>query len=209
MNTHTTLRTLAATVLAGLAVTACQLPTAPAHTTTPATLAGELPALQVTPEDTGTHYDRDAWPHWTYHGDGCDTRDLILREQGHGVRVGDDCAITAGQWISAYDGTTVTDPSELDIDHIVPLAEAARSGARHWTERERERYANDPAGLVAVTATSNRAKGDQDPATWLPDRDRCGYVARWVEVKHRYGLTADPAEAAAIRGVLAHCGGGR
>ncbi|MEV6878626.1 hypothetical protein AB0M82_37025, partial [Amycolatopsis sp. NPDC051128] len=45
---------------------------------------------------------------------------------------------------------------------------------------ERERYANDPAVLVAVTATSNRAKGDQDPARWLPALDRCGYVARWT-----------------------------
>ncbi|PXY34217.1 hypothetical protein BAY59_01270 [Prauserella coralliicola] len=207
MNTHTTLRTLSAAVLAGLAVTGCQLPTAPADTA-PTTAAAALPALRVAPEDTGAPYDRDDWPHWTYLGDGCDTRDLILREQGHGARVGDDCAIT-GQWVSVYDGAIVTDPSELDIDHIVPLAEAARSGARHWTEGEREAYANDPAGLVAVTASSNRAKGDQDPATWLPGRDRCGYVARWVAVKDRYGLTADPAEAAAIRGVLAHCRGGR
>ncbi|PXY17083.1 hypothetical protein BAY59_36510 [Prauserella coralliicola] len=197
---HRTTTALTVTVLAALAATACRLPEAPADTT--------AESLRVAPEDTGAPYDRDDWPHWTYLGDGCDVRDQVLREQGRGVRVGDDCTITA-QWVSVYDGAIVTDPSELDIDHIVPLAEAARSGARHWTEREREAYANDPAGLVAVTATSNRAKGDQDPATWLPDRDRCGYVTRWVAVKDRYGLTADPAEASALRGVLAHCGGGR
>ncbi|WP_245901117.1 HNH endonuclease family protein [Prauserella shujinwangii] len=100
---------------------------------------------------------------------------------------------------------TVTDPGDLDIDHIVPLAEAARSGARRWPEERRRAFANDPDVLVAVTATSNRQKGDQDPAEWLPDRDRCGYVARWVRIKHTYGLTADQAEADTIRSVLRRC----
>src|SRR5690606_9167331 len=104
---------------------------------------------------------------------------------------------------------TVTDPSELDIDHLVPLAEVERSGARDWSEAERQAYANDPDVLVAVTAASNRAKGDQDPATWLPKRDRCDYITGWVATKQRYDLTADQAEADAIRSVLARCGGGR
>ncbi|PXY31110.1 HNH endonuclease family protein [Prauserella muralis] len=214
--THSTRRAVLATtaaLAATLTLTGCRLPTT--HTTTPAPAATpvagavDVAGLRVAPEDTGAPYDRDQWPHWDYVGDGCDTRDEVLREQGHGVRVGEDCRITAGQWTSAYDGQVVTDPSELDIDHVVPLAEAARSGTRHWSEAQREAYANDPALLVAVTAASNRAKGDQDPAHWLPDRDRCGYVQRWVAVKHRYRLTVDPAEAAALRGVLARCGGDR
>lgn len=175
--------------------------------------AGPLP---VAPEDTGAHYDRDDWPHWTYQGDGCDMRDQVLIEQGRSVRQGDNCKITEGTWLSSYDGATVTDPGELDIDHMVPLAEVMRSGRivdgrrvgpRHWTEEERERYANDPEGLIAVTAATNRAKGDQDPADWLPERDRCGYVRHWVEVKHRYKLSADQDEARAIANVLDNCPG--
>ncbi|PRX43048.1 uncharacterized protein DUF1524 [Prauserella shujinwangii] len=211
MHTHTTTRhtLLAGLAAAALATSGCELPDldtlAPGAPSAPATgTPRELPALAVAAEDTGAHYDRDDWPHWTSLGDGCDVRDAVLQAQGQGVRTGSDCAVS-GRWVSVYDGATVTDSSELDIDHLVPLAEAARSGARHWTQAQRERFANDPAGLVAVTATSNRQKGDQDPAEWLPHRDRCGYIARWVDIKHTYGLTADPAEAAAIRAAWARC----
>ncbi|WP_103347983.1 HNH endonuclease family protein [Amycolatopsis sp. CA-128772] len=170
-----------------------------------AAVRAELAALTVSAEDTGNHYRRADWPHWDQVGGGCDARENALRTQGAGVRVGAGCRITGGTWISPYDGVTVTTPGALDIDHLVPLAEAARSGTRAWSIAQRERYANDPGVLVAVTAKSNRSKGDQDPARWLPARDRCGYVARWVAVKHRYGMTVDRAERAAITGVLNHC----
>jgi hypothetical protein len=200
MDTHTT-RTVAAVALAATVLSGCQLPAGLAGTdTTPAVLAD----LTIAPEDTGAHYDRDDWPHWTSIGDGCDTRDLVLRAEGQDVREGKGCT-TSGTWVSAYDGVTVIDPGDLDIDHLVPLAEAARSGSREWTEAQREAYANDPDGLIAVTATSNRQKGDQDPATWLPERDRCGYVGRWIAVKREYRLTADRAEADALAAVLARC----
>ncbi|OLT48724.1 hypothetical protein BJF85_11295 [Saccharomonospora sp. CUA-673] len=164
----------------------------------------DLSALTVAPEDTGAHYDRDDWPHWTSVGDGCDARDAALQDAGRNVRVGDGCAVS-GEWTSVYDGEVVSDASALDIDHWVPLAEVARSGARDWTREQREEYANDPDVLVPVTASSNRSKGDQDPATWLPDEDRCGYVDKWVQIKQRYDLTVDQAEAEAISGVLRHC----
>jgi hypothetical protein len=89
---------------------------------------------------------------------------------------GDDCALTGGEWLSYYDGKTVTDPSRLDIDHMVPLAEAWDSGAAEWTAERREAYANDLGAehsLVAVTAKSNRSKGDKDLGpVW--SRDQCG-----------------------------------
>ncbi|MEV0976570.1 hypothetical protein [Streptomyces sp. NPDC049915] len=53
---------------------------------------------------------------------------------------------------------------------MVPLAEAWDSGAWHWSPEEREAYANDlgdDRALIAVSATSNRSKADQDPTTWL------------------------------------------
>ncbi|WP_328614521.1 HNH endonuclease family protein [Amycolatopsis sp. NBC_00348] len=165
----------------------------------------DLAALRVAAEDTGNHYRRADWPHWDQVGGGCDARENALRTQGAGVTTGAGCRITGGTWVSPYDGVTVTTPGVLDIDHAVPLAEAARSGTRGWSRAQRERYANDPAVLVAVTATSNRSKGDQDPARWLPALDHCGYVARWVTVKHRYGMTLDRAERAAITSVLNRC----
>ena len=165
----------------------------------------QLAELTVAAEDTGNHYRRADWPHWDQAGGGCDARENALRTQGRAVTTGPGCRISGGTWVSPYDGVTVTTPGALDIDHLVPLAEAARSGTRGWSLAQREHYANDPAVLVAVTAKSNRSKGDQDPAHWLPALDRCGYVAHWVAVKRTYRMTVDPAERAAIAGVLAHC----
>lgn len=178
-------------------------------------LAGGLAALPIAPEDTSAHYNRRDWPHWREQGDGCDTRQLVLRQQGHAVRVGANCTIIAGEWDSAYDGVIVTDPTELDIDHVVPLAEVARSGRivnghrvgpRIWSRDQRAAYANDPRVLVAVTATSNRSKGDDDPGRWLPSHDRCHYVTWWIEIKTRYELSVDQTEHDALASVLTACG---
>jgi hypothetical protein len=210
MGRNTTRNGIAAiTALLTLAATGCQLPTGLA-TNTATTAPAALADLTIAPEDTGAHYDRDNWAHWSSQ-DGCDTRDQVLTREALAYRKGEP--ITYGEcepvgnayWVSVYDNETVTDPGDLDIDHIVPLAEAARSGSRAWTDTEREAYANDLSGLIAVTVTSNRQKGDQDPASWLPGRDRCGYVTRWIEVKREYGLTADRDEADAIASVLARC----
>jgi hypothetical protein len=170
-----------------------------------AAVRAQLAGLRVAPEDTGVQYRREDWPHWDRAAGGCDARETALRTQGQGVTTGVGCRITGGTWVSVYDGVTVTTAGALDIDHMVPLAEAARSGTRDWSTSDRERYANDPGVLVAVTAKSNRAKGDADPAHWLPARDRCGYVARWVAVKHTYRMTIDPPERDAITAVLTHC----
>ena len=60
-------------------------------------------------------------------------------------------------------------------------------------------YANDvdePRALIAVSATTNRAKADQDPREWLPPfaPGRCRYVVDWVTVKTRWSLNVDEAE---------------
>ena len=207
---------------AALAPAGCEPPPPPAVSTAPTapvappaagSVAQQLAALPIAPEDTGAHYDRAEWPHWTETGQGCDMRDEVLRSSGQGVTVGADCALS-GQWTSVYDGKVVTDPGDLDIDHIVPLAEVARSGPvvngrrvrpGEWTEDQRRAYANDPEVLVAVTANSNRSKGDDDPARWMPSNDPCGYLTRWVAVKTKYGLSVDQTEHDAIAGALTTC----
>jgi Protein of unknown function (DUF1524) len=178
------------------------------------TLSQQLAAMQIAPEDTGAHYKREDWlKDWARTG-ACTTRETVLQQQGQGVAVNANCAPTTGTWVSRYDGVTVTDPSELDIDHMVPLAEVARSGPivdgrrqrpGDWPEDQRHAYANDPQGLVAVTATSNRSKGDDDPARWMPPLDHCGYVASWLYIKTKYHLSMDQQEHDAIASVIATC----
>lgn len=205
-------RTAAVAVLA-VFVSSCQVPDSSAGTAEGPAPA-DLAALPIAVEDTGARYDRDDWPHWNSAGEGCDRREAVLKEEGRDVTTGKSCKITGGEWTSVYDGVIVTDPGSLDIDHIVPLAEVARSGRvengrrtgpRQWTREQRRDYANDPEVLVAVSAKSNRAKGDQDPATWLPELDRCGYVRDWVAVKTKYELSVDQDEHDAIAAVLARC----
>ncbi|MFD6073268.1 HNH endonuclease family protein [Amycolatopsis lurida] len=164
-----------------------------------------LETLRVAVEDTGNVYRRADWPHWETVFGACDAREHTLKTQGAAVTTGPGCKVTGGRWVSPYDGITVTDATTLDVDHMVPLAEAARSGTRGWSRADRTRYANDPRALVAVTATSNRSKGDSDPAKWLPGKDKCGYLARWVETKHDYRMTVDPAERDAIAAALRRC----
>ncbi len=69
---------------------------------------------------------------------------------------------------SYYDDATWSDQADLDIDHVVALAEAWDSGASGWTTAQRRAFANDLGDercLVAVTDSVNQAKGDEDPAT--------------------------------------------
>jgi hypothetical protein len=165
-----------------------------------------LESLEVRVEDTGHHYDRDDWPHWSNQGDGCDTRQITLQRDGDDVVTDDNCRAVAGSWYSPFDEATVQDSRDIDIDHVVPLAEANRSHTRHWDENMREQFANDPINLIAVTASSNRAKGDADPHDWRPVREYwCEYATRWVQVKATYELSVDRDEQAALTQMLATC----
>lgn len=146
-------------------------------------------------------YDRDKFNHWTtVPGRDCDTREFVLFRQN--LKQPRRCGDKTGRWASVYDGKQVTRASAMDVDHMVPLAEAWNSGARTWRPAQREAFANDlyRFSLMAVTLSSNRSKGDSDPAEWLPPRRAfaCSYVARWTAVKYRWRLSVNNRERRAI-----------
>ncbi|MGW1606659.1 HNH endonuclease family protein [Streptomyces eurythermus] len=170
-----------------------------------------LAALPVRDEDR-TGYERTKFKHWVdADKDGCNTRAEVLRTEAViAPEQGASCRLSGGRWYSPYDDRYFTGPSGLDIDHLVPLAEAWDSGASAWSPAEREAYANDLGdgrALIAVSAASNRSKADQDPATWLPPAAgyRCQYVTDWVADKTRWGLSIDSGEEAAVSQVLSQC----
>jgi hypothetical protein len=174
-----------------------------------ATARTYLSGLTVSAEGSSTGYSRDKFPHWITQSGTCNTREVVLKRDGTNVVQDSSCAAVSGSWYSEYDGATWTAASDLDIDHMVPLAEAWRSGASSWTTAQRQAYANDLTRpqLIAVTDNVNQSKGDQDPAEWLPSRTayRCTYVRAWVHVKHYYNLTVDSAEKSALQSVLNGC----
>ncbi|MCH0565273.1 HNH endonuclease family protein [Streptomyces sp. MUM 2J] len=167
-----------------------------------------LARLTVTAEDR-TGYDRDLFPHWITISGSCNTRETVLKRDGTNVVTNSSCHATSGSWYSPYDGATWTAASDLDIDHLVPLAEAWDSGADGWTTAQRKAFANDLTRpqLIAVTDNVNQSKGDRDPAQWMPSRTayRCTYVRAWVQVKYYYDLSVDSAEKTALQNYLANC----
>ncbi|MCR3749734.1 HNH endonuclease family protein [Lentzea californiensis] len=171
--------------------------------------SSDLAALKIAPEGKMAGYSRDRFPHWASQGNSCDTREIVLQKQGVDVKQDKDCKAVSGTWNSAYDGVVIKDAGEVDIDHTIPLAEAWRSGADKWTDDERKAFANDLGGiqLIAVTAKSNRSKGDQDPAKWKPPVTTygCTYARHWISVKVSYKLTVDQPEHDALAALLKTC----
>ncbi len=174
-------------------------------------LQDAIASLPVAAEDR-TGYQRTAFRHWIDEDkDGCNTRaEVLIAEATIAPTVGAGCTISGGQWLSYYDNKTFNIASALDIDHMVPLAEAWDSGASEWTVQRRQDYANDlddDRSLVAVTAAANRSKADQDPATWMPPLTdaTCHYLTDWVTTKIRWKLTIDNTEREALNQRSADC----
>jgi len=192
--------------------TASGAPTPPS----PSQARAMLRETAVAPVGSMAGYSREAFPHWAADGtefgwqepDGsCGVRDDALLRDGRGVEVDEDCSITAGKWLDPYTGTTLTDSEDVDIDHVVPLANAWRSGANDWNESRREAYANDPGVLLSVDDAANQTKGDKGPEAWLPPNTdyRCEYARRWIWIKHRWQLTVNVQERSTLQEMLRGC----
>ncbi|MFE0171922.1 HNH endonuclease family protein [Streptomyces sp. NPDC059002] len=194
----------AATLVTGSPAQAA--PPAPVSAATARTYLGEL---TVKAEGSSDGYSRDKFPHWITQSGACNTREVVLKRDGTNVEQDSSCAAVSGTWKSAYDGATWTAASDLDIDHVVPLSEAWKSGANNWTTAQRQGFANDLTRpqLIAVTDNVNQAKGDQDPAEWLPPTAsyHCYYARMWVDVKHHYNLTVNSEEKSALSSILNGC----
>lgn len=159
-------------------------------------------------KETPTGYDRDKFDHWIdADGDCEDTRAEVLIDETLAATTG-ECTIVTGEWWSYYDRRRWLRANQVDVDHLVALAEAWRSGAKRWTAGTRKRFANDLGDdrtLVAVTDNVNASKSDQDPADWLPEFGQCRYVASWVAIKLRWRLRVDRAEKRALVERAAGC----
>jgi hypothetical protein len=178
-------------------------------------LAAAVRALPLAAE-VRDGYARTGFKHWNAGKnptDGCNTRaEVLLAEALERPQVLPGCKLSGGLWWSYYDAKWVSSAAALDVDHMVPLAEAWDSGASQWTAERREAYANDldaATSLVAVSAASNRSKADKDPAEWLPPalEVTCRYISEWTATKLRWGLTVDADELEALTQAADSCQG--
>ena len=153
-------------------------------------------------------------------GNGCNQRDdVLLRDARPGTTVVQqqgrcDHDVLAGTWTDPYSGRVhVLDDLKdqrqaqaVQIDHVVPLAEAWRSGAWSWNPDRRRAYANSLDVLLAVDGPTNASKSDDDPAAWRPRRAyQCTYALRWTAVKQAWQLAVDDSERAALEEMLDAC----
>jgi hypothetical protein len=108
---------------------------------------------------------------------------------------------------SAFDEVVLDDPGEVDVDHIVALADAWGAGASEWTREHRRIFANDPYNLIAVSATSNREKAAYGPDRWQPSPHEVSwwYLERYVRVRIAYYLTVTTSEHAAVENLIQTC----
>ena len=181
----------------------------------PANAGKALKGLEVAPPGSMAGYDREDFPHWSdaqefgwdVSDSACDVREAALIRDGEDVAVGEGCDVESGRWLDPYTTRTYTDPLDIDIDHLVPLANAYRSGASEWDTAERERYANDPDNLFSVEDNANQEKGDKGPEAWKPPNRAiwCQYARRWIGVKSGYALAINPQEKAALKQMLTTC----
>ena len=165
------------------------------------TLSGCAVEKRVTPQQESiavpapvSPYNRKDWPHWIdADGDCQNTRQEMLIVSSRvpvkfkGSR---NCTVVSGEWFGVYTGKTFTKASDVDVDHIVPLAHAHRHGADKWTRDQRRAFANDFENLVVVDDAANQSKSDQAPHEWLPPRKDywCEYGKRWEHIKEKYRL---------------------
>ena len=174
-----------------------------------------VPRLRIAPvPDNLPEYSRSGWKHWSdADGDCQNTRaEVLIAESVAAVAFRSErgCVVDAGRWEDPFTGKTFTEASDLDVDHLVPLANAHRSGGWDWNTDRKERFANSMAyenHLIAVSKSANRSKGAKGPEAWQPPNGNhhCQYAQDWIAVKYEWGLSATADEWAALEAMLGQC----
>jgi hypothetical protein len=174
-----------------------------------------IPLLTISSaSDSVPSYDRDDWRHWIdSDGDCQNTRHEVLVEESIIPVAFTDarkCNVLEGQWLALFSGVNVFTATELDVDHMVPLANAHKSGGWAWDYERKREYANNlsyKGHLIAVTASANRSKGARGPEDWRPaDKNYwCLYSIDWITIKAAWGLTATQQEWDALVEMLDSC----
>ena len=147
--------------------------------------------------DLGDEYNREDWGSWIDEDrDGLNTRHEVLAEESLIKPVISNNKVIKGKWFDKYTGKYFTNPSDLDIDHLVPLKNAHISGASNWSKRKKNKYYNYlkyDNHLIAVSKSANRNKSDKSPVEWLPPNKeyQCEYVREWYKIKKAWGLTIE------------------
>jgi Protein of unknown function (DUF1524) len=215
------LRALVLAVVAAVALGAATAPSRSAPTPSSSvprwirTAVNRLAKLPVEPAGTMTGYSRAKFgPAWQdVDHNGCNTRDDILRRdlKPFTLKPGSKCIVIGGDLDDPYTGKIIhfargaATSTAVQIDHVVALAAAWRTGAANWRARRRLVYANDPDVLLAVDGPANNEKRDSDASEWVSPKYSCRYVAQQLAIKKKYTLWLTQAEHDRMAALLESC----
>ena len=166
------------------------------------------------PKSALPSYNRSSWKHWNDEDSDCINarHEVLIEESTTSVVMDGNCRVGAGQWFGVFTGEQFSNPSNLDVDHMVPLKNAHDSGGWAWSASKKEEFANylGFAGhLLAVSASANRSKGASGPESWKPTRTDywCQYGSDWAEIKATWALTVTSHEKTALIDMVNKCDG--
>ena len=160
-------------------------------------LSSIILSLLISLNASAKDYDRKAFGGWKDFDRDCQNQrhELLIRLSTIPVTFTNAkrCIVKQGKWISPYTNKVIYSAREIDIDHILPVSLSWYYGAKYWTKQERIDFYNDPINIVPVEKRLNRQKGAKDITQWLPPKNQCGYIARFMRVIKKYKLNP-PAE---------------
>ena len=132
------------------------------------------------------------------------TRGKVLkRDSLSRIDVNSSCRVTHGEWHDPYTNRYISNARDIQIDHVVALSNAYKSGAFEWAENKRCLYANymgNDFHLLSVDGEENEKKLDYDPSVYVPPNHgfTCEYLKTWLKIKNIWGLRMTFKEASAI-----------
>lgn len=179
--------------------------------------------LKIGEANKSVKYMRSEWKHWVNVRPCWDVREEVLARQATPGSlqltnknkepvsdIAEACNIVAGEWVDPFSNETFTNPSHIDIDHMIPLGYTAQHGGQEWDSNKKQDYANSLQNnnhLIAVSAKENRSKKDKGPSKWKPSNENftCEYAKSWVSIATTWDLSVDDADAKELAAILSNC----
>lgn len=164
----------------------------------------DLESSSTSSEEVMPDYNRKDWKHWVDEDKDCqDSRqEVLIRDSKVPVtyKTERNCKVALGEWKDPYSTSVITNPTYVDIDHVVALRDAHVSGGWRWTPEQKKAFANDLGQLTVSSRSTNRSKGHRGPDEWLPPLSefRCEYIDIWISVKKKYEMSMTEAEEALV-----------
>ena len=116
------------------------------------------------------------------------------------------CTVTGGLWLDPYLGKVITIASDLDVDHVIPLAYAHANGGAAWPRSRKQSFAMDEINLLLVDDGENQLKGAKGPSGYLPRKEyQCDYVKKWQLVATKYELEVPHTDSRVLLNISTAC----